>query len=214
MLPRQAEEVEAGRLRHAALVHDAAVLVEHRDVDPRVVDAEAGCPDDGADVELGAVGEAHRRSGGVDGSAVELDAVRGAAPRGLEPISVSSRFCIRWPIREAVVLRMSPVLSRYQNRSRPEDALGQRRLARADRQMHLVGAGELLGDLKARVAATDDEHAAFRDGPRRPIAACCAAGRPPGRGARRSAARTAPGTGRWRRPPGRPRTSRSSSSTR
>ena len=44
VLPGQAEEVEAGRLRHAAPVHDAAVLVEHRDVDPRVVDAESRWP--------------------------------------------------------------------------------------------------------------------------------------------------------------------------
>ena len=42
------------------------------------------------------------------------------------------------------------------------DALGQRRLAGADRQVHLVRARELFGDLKAGVAAAHHEHRAGR----------------------------------------------------
>ena len=39
-----------------------------------------------------------------------------------------------------------------------EDPLGQRRLARADGQVHVARAGELFGDLKAGVAAADHQH--------------------------------------------------------
>ena len=75
VLPGQAEEVEAGRLGHAAPVHDRAALVEYRHVDPGVVEPEAGRPDHRADVELGAVAERHRRAGGLEGPRVKLDAV-------------------------------------------------------------------------------------------------------------------------------------------
>jgi hypothetical protein len=40
----------------------------------------------------------------------------------------------------------------------PEDALGQRGLARADRQVHLARGQELVGDLEPRVAAADHEY--------------------------------------------------------
>ena len=50
-----------------------------------------------------------------------------------------------------------------------EDALGQRRLTRADRQMHLVRARELRRDLKAGVATAGDEDRARGDGLRRPV---------------------------------------------
>jgi len=75
VLPGQSKEVEARRRRDAAPVHQAAVLVEHRRVDPRVVEAKAGRPYDNANVEFRPVIEAHRRSGAVDGSSVELNSV-------------------------------------------------------------------------------------------------------------------------------------------
>jgi hypothetical protein len=50
-----------------------------------------------------------------------------------------------------------------------EEALGKRRLSRSDRQVDLAGRGELLGDLKARVAATDEEDDSLGDVPRRPV---------------------------------------------
>src|SRR3954466_11169127 len=57
VLPGQPEEVEPRRAGHAALVYDAAAFVEDRDVNPRVVAAEAGRPDHAPNVELAAVAE-------------------------------------------------------------------------------------------------------------------------------------------------------------
>src|SRR5918999_6018061 len=74
VLPQLPEEVEAGRRRHAAPVHGPAVFIEHWDVYPRVIDSEAGCPDDAADVQVGSVSEADGGSRRTDGSAMELDA--------------------------------------------------------------------------------------------------------------------------------------------
>ena len=52
VLPGQAEEVEAGDVGDAAAMAQAPVLVEDGQLDPRVVGAEAGRPDDGVDLEL------------------------------------------------------------------------------------------------------------------------------------------------------------------
>ena len=60
VLPAQSQEVEAGRLGHAAPVLQVPVSVEHGCVDERVIDPEPGRPHDRAHVELCAVGEAHR----------------------------------------------------------------------------------------------------------------------------------------------------------
>src|SRR5205085_605636 len=55
VLPRQAEEVQAGTARHAAGVGRVPAPVENRYVDPAVVAAEAGAPDDGGDPGRGEV---------------------------------------------------------------------------------------------------------------------------------------------------------------
>ena len=87
---------------------------------------------------------------------------RRRAARGVEPIRLSRSF-IRRPMRESTVLPISPVATRKVKMSRPKEALGQRRLAGADGEVDLVGAGELLGDLEAGVAAADHEHGTGRD---------------------------------------------------
>src|SRR5690606_35746190 len=48
-LPRQAEEIDAGFDRYAALVFRPAFLVEGADLEPAVVDRVARCPDDRGD---------------------------------------------------------------------------------------------------------------------------------------------------------------------
>jgi hypothetical protein len=62
-------------------VRGAAVVVEHWDVYPRVIDSKAGCPDDAANIQLGSVGEGDGGTRHSDGSAVELDAVPTCATR-------------------------------------------------------------------------------------------------------------------------------------
>src|SRR5947209_13395361 len=57
VLPRHSEEVEARRVGHTAAVNDAALIIEDRSVDPRVIVAEAGGPVHRAHVELGSVAE-------------------------------------------------------------------------------------------------------------------------------------------------------------
>ena len=59
----------------------------------------------------------------------------------------------------------------------PEHALRQRRLARADREQDLVRGRQLLRDLKAGVAAADDEDAAVRYVVRPAVADGCASAR-------------------------------------
>ena len=87
---------------------------------------------------------------------------RRRARRGLEPMSVSP-VRIRRPSRESAVLRERAERVEVAEDVAAEEALGQRLLARADRQVHLVRRRELLGDLEAGVAAADDEHRAGRD---------------------------------------------------
>src|SRR6185436_18943851 len=70
VLPGQPEEIETGRLRDAAPVHRPPALVEHGDLDPRVVRPEAGGPDDRLDVDARAVVEPNGRPGGPDGPPV------------------------------------------------------------------------------------------------------------------------------------------------
>src|SRR5436305_1312516 len=60
VLPRQAEEVQAGGVGHAAAMNGSALIVEDRCVDPRVIGLKPGGPDNGADVELGSVAEPDR----------------------------------------------------------------------------------------------------------------------------------------------------------
>ena len=69
MLPREPEEVQAGRGGDAAVVHEARRVVEHRDVDEAVIDREAGGPDHRGGRQTRAVGEDDFRALGIDGAA-------------------------------------------------------------------------------------------------------------------------------------------------
>src|SRR5687767_3125227 len=42
---RQADDVESGRVHHATVVHDAALAIEHRNVEPGIVGTISGRPD-------------------------------------------------------------------------------------------------------------------------------------------------------------------------
>ena len=130
---------------------------------------------------------------------------RRRSARGLEPISVS-RPSIRRPIRESIVLRISPVASRYQNRSRPRMRWG---------------SGVCRDPIERWTSCDSDSSSAIwkpvlpppttSTGPsgiacRRPVGAAVELGdlRIEALGDR--TARSGPGTGRWRPRPGRPRT--------
>src|SRR5215217_8471285 len=78
VLPGQAKVVEAGRVRHPATVAQAAIGVENGKVDPGVVGPVPRRPDDGVDLYLASVLEAHCPAVGVDNARFQLDAV--AAP--------------------------------------------------------------------------------------------------------------------------------------
>src|SRR5690606_18899827 len=60
---RQPERVQPGRVHHAAVVAQASLAVEHRHVQPRVVRAEAGGPEHGADLAAPEVQTEQRRAG-------------------------------------------------------------------------------------------------------------------------------------------------------
>src|SRR3954467_4438038 len=76
VLPGEAEEVQAGDVGDTAAVAQAAVLVGDVEIDPGVVGPVAGRPDDGVDVELRAVGEAHRPPRAADRPRPEGDTER------------------------------------------------------------------------------------------------------------------------------------------
>src|ERR671930_965389 len=135
VLPGKAEEVEARTVRDTAAVPQATTGIDDGQVDPRVVGAVAGRPDDRGDVELAAVVEAHRVAVSIHRARFQLDAVtllqlawtradqsvaraQLAAEARLDRLVEDARF--RQPPEEVA----------------PEQPLRQRRLPRADRQHH------------------------------------------------------------------------------
>jgi hypothetical protein len=106
----------------------------------------------------------------LDGAGVELDAVppsRGARSRPDQCLPMSQ------PLTDSRLDGLAHQTGGFEvaEQVAAKDALRQRRLARADRKMHLVRAAELLGDLKAGVAATDHEHRPARNILRRAVVA-------------------------------------------
>ena len=103
----------------------AAVLVEDRQLDPGVVGAVAGRPDDGVDLEL-----ACRRRSAPCGPRrrrprLERDAVRACvSSRGLEPISVSRVLERGGPGASRRSCRAGPACVSHQKRSRPSSRCG------------------------------------------------------------------------------------------
>ena len=69
----------------------------------------------------------------------------------------------------SVDLRIAPSLLEIPEQVATENPLRERRLPRPDRQVNLSGGGELFGELKASVAATNDQHRAIGKFRRRPV---------------------------------------------
>src|SRR5215831_1380436 len=128
VLPREPDEVEAGNLRHTAAVTQAAVVVEDRRLDPRVVRAIARRPDDGVDLELAAILEAHRAIFRIDCSGFHLDAV--ALPE-LARTGSDQRLACAQPPAETRVDRLveNSCLRQPPEEVPSEQSLRQRRLA-------------------------------------------------------------------------------------
>src|SRR5829696_4103396 len=161
VLPLQTEEVQAGRGRDAAAVPRPPALLEDRDVDPGVVDPVARSPHDGVDRQAHAVAERHLGAGRGDGARMQAHPAAAEAARG----RADQRLAVLQP-------RPEPRLHRLAHQARclevakqvaAQDALRQRGLARADREMDLARSHELLGDLKPRVATADHEHPSRRE---------------------------------------------------
>src|SRR5215211_7928423 len=75
VLPGEAEEIEPGDVGDAASVAQAAIVIDDGQVDPRVVSAVTGRPDDGVDLELATVIEAQRVAVSIYRARFQLDAV-------------------------------------------------------------------------------------------------------------------------------------------
>jgi hypothetical protein len=75
MLPRQAEEVQAGDIGDAAAVAGPAIAIQHRTVDPGVVRSIPGGPDHGVELLLAAVGECDVPARGFDDARHQRDAI-------------------------------------------------------------------------------------------------------------------------------------------
>ena len=210
----QAEEVQAGAGGDAALVHEAAGRRRTPARGSSSGRARSRWPRSPRPARAGCRRRTHVDAGRADGAPVEVGCPARRAARGLEPISVSRSL---QPPADARGDR-SCASARWRRGSGTGRGRGCAAAAASgatpiERCTSWVR-GELLGDLEAGVAAADDQHRARRDG--RPACGtrCCAAARRAGRAARRARARAGPGTGPWRSRPGRPRSVRSSSSTR
>ena len=168
VLPRQSEEVEARGVGHPAAVNDAVPVVEDRCVDPRVIVAEAGGPDHGADVELASVAETDGAPRSVDRPRMQPHPV--ALVQGPR-IGPDQRVSSLQSATDPRVCRLAhrPGLLEIPEQVATENPLRERRLPRPDRQVNLTGGGELFGDLKTSVAATNDQHRTIGKVPRRPI---------------------------------------------
>src|SRR4029077_2599999 len=75
LLPGQAEEKQPRHIRDSAPVKYATVWIEHGKLDPRVVRAVAGGPDQRVDLEFAPILEANRLSRGIHGPRLQLDSM-------------------------------------------------------------------------------------------------------------------------------------------
>src|SRR5215207_11150638 len=101
-----------------------------------MIDSEAGCPDDIANVERGSLAEAHGESRGSDGSSVELDA---ASTRGTGARADQRVFSLLHPSADSGRRRLADQSGGVEvpGEVPAKDPLRQRHLARADRQVDL-----------------------------------------------------------------------------
>ena len=168
MLPGEAEEVEARNVADAAAMTQTTVVAVDRQLDPRVVGPVARRPDHRVDLELAAVGEADRATLRADRARPHHDAVALHLARARPDQGVAAPRAPAEPRVDG--LREQPELRQPPEEVAAEQALRQRRLARADREVNLAAAGQLLRDLEAGVAAAHDEHASFGQVRRSPVA--------------------------------------------
>src|SRR5205807_5022717 len=156
LLPGETEEVEARHVGNASPVTDTAVRIRDRKLDPGVLRAVSGRPDDGVDVELAAVGEADRAAGRGDRPRLQFDAVA-LQPARARP---DQRVAVAQPAPEPRLdrLRQQPRLRQPPEEVAAEEPLRQWHLARTNRKMRSMGRGEFPCDLEAGVTAADDEN--------------------------------------------------------
>src|SRR3954452_15452518 len=131
VLPGKAEEIEAGNVGDPPAVDQLAVAICDRKVDPRVVEAVPGRPDDRGDIDRRAVLEDHRSPGGAYGAAVHghAGALCRARARADEcvPRAQPAGELLDNPFSE------HPELAEPPEEVAPADALRKRHLARPDR---------------------------------------------------------------------------------
>src|SRR3954452_22484646 len=133
-----------------------AGVVEHWEIDPRVIRAIPSCPDHAVDVDLAAVREADDAIGDADDSRLQLDA---EAPRQAARARPDQRVPSPKPATEPA---LNGLLDEARLREPPEQVaaqklLRQRLLPRTYREQHAVSRRQFLRDLVARISAADDE---------------------------------------------------------
>ena len=75
MLPGQAEEVQPWHVCHPAALTHAPVRIEHGKLDPRVVRAVAGGPDQRVNLEVAPILETGHPSRGIHRPRLQLDPI-------------------------------------------------------------------------------------------------------------------------------------------
>ena len=152
------DPAQQGRAARALPRHPEEV---HRGMDPGVIAGEAGRPDHGIDVQL-AILECHGRAGCADRAAVERQPSWAGADQRLALLQSPSEPRVGRDPHHAERLEEAEDVD-------ARESLREPRLARADGEVDVARGGELLGDLEAGVAATDDEHAPVRHAGRIPV---------------------------------------------
>src|SRR5581483_4218525 len=168
VLPGEAEESQTLHVGYSTSVSQSPVRVEDGQVDPGVVGPVAGGPDHHIYLELAIVLKTNGAPGAGDGARLQFDVV---ATLELASARSDQRVAVFQPSAQA---RLDCRVDQTRPRQPPEEvaageALRQRCLPRADRENDLVGAGELLGELKTSVPAADDEDCALGNIGRPPI---------------------------------------------
>ena len=157
VLPGQAQEVQPGHLGDPATVDDVAFPHHLGEVEPAVVRAVAGRPHHHPDVlQQAVVGEAGGPAVGIHQPGPEPD------PLALQPAPVGPDHNV-----PAAHPPARPGGDRDPQQAEPGQPpeqvpagqpLGQHRIGGGDGEVDLVGGGQLLGDLEARVAPAHHQH--------------------------------------------------------
>src|SRR5919106_3028540 len=137
-LPGEAEEKETWYVGQSATVSQAPVLIDDRKVDPRIVGAVAGGPDDRVDLDLVSVVGADRAPSDGRGARFQFYAI---TARYLAGARADQRVPVFQPLSEA---RFDGLVDQTGLRQPPKEVaarhtLGERLLMSADRESDLVG---------------------------------------------------------------------------